>query len=128
MLALAVLAGSGAPPWLRLAVAAMLADCWRRGRDWLAFPGPAGRRLIWDADGSWWQQDPGRGLRQLRLAAMPQSLGPCLWLRFQGAPASNPGSNLTLIDARYAEPVGLRRLQAALRLEILSVESEVRDA
>jgi hypothetical protein len=120
----AVLAGNAAPGWLRLAVAALLADAWRQGRDWLAYPGATGQRLIWDADGSWWLQDAGRGLRQVRLAALPHRLGPWTWLPFRG----RAGADLTVIDARYAEPVGLRRLQAALRMEIRSLKQEVRDA
>ncbi len=120
----ALLAGLGWPWWGRLALLAVLALLWRQGRDWLAFPGAAVRRLIWDRNGRWWLQDPGRGLRPVRLAALPHSLGPWLWLRFQ----DRSGPDLTVIDARYAEPVGLCRLQQALKLEFHRLQLEVRDA
>jgi hypothetical protein len=123
-LVVVALAGLGWPWWGRCIAAAILAGLWRCGRDWLAYPGAGVRRLIWDQQGGWWLQDPGRGLRALRLVAMPHTLGPWLWLHLRGP----SGSNLTMIDARYAEPVGLCRLKAALKVEIRRLELEVRNA
>lgn len=97
---------------------------WRRGRDWLVYPGRAVRRLVWDRNGGWWLQDPGRGLRPLRLVATPHRLGPWLWFLFQG----DSGLDLTLIDARCAEPVGLCRLQRALKTEFPRLTDGVCDA
>jgi hypothetical protein len=119
----ALLAGLGWPWWGRLALLALLAVLWRRGRDWLVFPGAAAQRLVWDRNGRWWLQDPGRGLRPMRLATLPHCLGPWLWFRLQ----DRSGTDLTVIDARYAEPVGLCRLKQALKLEFQPLEAEVRD-
>lgn len=121
---MALLAGIGWPWWGRLPALAALWFCWRQGRDWLVYPGGAARRLVWDSHGHWWLQDPGLGLRPLRLAAVPHRLGPWLWFRFR----NGPGAGLTLIDARSAEPVGLCRLQQALKTEYLRQELGVRDA
>jgi hypothetical protein len=120
----ALLMGLGWPWWGRLLALTVLALLWRRGRDWLTYPGPAGRRLVWDRNGRWWLQDPGRGLRLLRLAALPHTLGPWIWFRFRG----DSGTDLTLIDAGYAEPVGLCRLQQALKTDFHRLEIEVHDA
>lgn len=122
--ALALAVGLGWPWWGRLPALAALGLLWRRGRDWLAYPGDAPRRLVWDRRGRWWVQDPGRGLRPLRLAALPHRLGPWLWFLFR----DEAGLDLTVIDARYAEPVGLCRLQGALKTEFLHLGDEVRNA
>ena len=123
-LAAALAAGLGWPWWGRLAALLALGGLWRAGRDWLAFPGAAARRLVWDRTGRWWLQDPYQGLRPVRLAALPVVLGPWTCFRFTGA----PGHDLTVIDARYAEPVGLCRLQQALKLEFRRLQLEVSDA
>jgi hypothetical protein len=120
----ALLAGLGWPWWARLLALAFLALLWRQGRDWLAYPGQAVRRLVWDRNGRWWLQDPGRGLRPLRLVATPHRLGPWLWFLFR----DDSGTDLTMIDTRYVEPVGLCRLQQALKTDFLRLDNEVRDA
>ena len=124
LLAGALAAGLGWPWWARLAALLALGLVWRAGRDWLACPGAAVRRLVWDRAGRWWLQDPGRGLQPVRLAGLSVVLGPWMCLRFRG----RGGHDLTVIDARYAEPVGLCRLKQALKLEFLRLQLEVRDA
>lgn len=124
-MAVALLAGLGWPGWGRILAAAALQFLWRRGRDWLTYPGRgATRRLIWDRNGIWWLQDPGRAALALRLTAPPHQLGPLLWFPFRSA----AGRELTLIDASFAEPVGLCRLKRALKVDSIGLDSEETNA
>jgi hypothetical protein len=70
------------------------------------------RRVSWGGDGRWQLQDATLGLRYVQLRRRPQQFGPLIWLPLGDGSRDFP----VLIDGRYAEPVALCALQAALTL------------
>jgi hypothetical protein len=112
-LAAALAAGLAAAAWIRVALVGLVGWLGHCGLLALRRPGAGLRRLSWGSDGRWQVQDAHGGLRYVRLAAVPRTFGPLLWLQLQ----AGGWRETVLIDAGHMEPLVLVALKARLRLD-----------
>lgn len=82
-----------------------------RSRAWPGAGWPAGLRLHWLPDGSWWLEVGGR--RHYVQMSRPVVLGPLLWLRW----VSPDHSGWACLEQGRIEPVAWRRLKARMKLQ-----------